>query len=49
MSEQSSTDHPGQAAEEAGIVDQQASALEQIERETDDGDGDPMGGEAPTG
>lgn len=53
------TAHPGTAAEEQGIVDQQAAALEAIEEaEAPDegessaepgGEVDPMEGEAPTG
>jgi hypothetical protein len=55
----SDTDQPGTAAEEQGIVDQQAAALEAIEEAESPDEGelsaepggkvDPMEGEAPTG
>ena len=34
-----STDQPGTAAEEAGIVDQQAAAIEAMDDEDDDAEG----------
>jgi hypothetical protein len=45
-------EHPGIAAEEQGIVDQQAAALEAIAEAEPSEQGDeegPMTGEAPTG
>lgn len=33
------TDHPGTAAEEAGIVDQQAVALEELQDDEEDPEG----------
>ena len=33
MSDTDSTEHPGEAAEEAGIVDQQAAAIDAMEDE----------------
>lgn len=42
----SPSEHPGDAAESAGIVDQQAAALEAIEDDEADDQRDPRDGEA---